>query len=74
MRYRFPKVWCSACKTLQYPGECGHAYLVAPTVNPYAIGWARTASDRAGIKAAAVDEVVRAFVGKTLGSAGGKTS
>lgn len=25
MKTRFPKVWCEACKSMQFLGECGHA-------------------------------------------------
>jgi len=25
MRTRFPKVWCSRCRTMQFAGECPHA-------------------------------------------------
>jgi hypothetical protein len=30
MRTRFPKVWCEACKSMQFAGECGHARTEPP--------------------------------------------
>ncbi len=35
MKYRFRKVWCETCRTLQFQGECPHAQvtrIVAPSV------------------------------------------
>ena len=35
MKYRFRKVWCEVCRTLQFQGECPHAQvtrIVAPSM------------------------------------------
>ena len=28
MKTRFPKVWCDACKSMQFAGECPHPRVV----------------------------------------------
>jgi len=70
VRYRFQKSWCSACKLMQYPGECGHPYLVAPDVSPRRVRFGLTPSDGAGIKAAALAELVKQIDGGRPGDAG----
>ena len=65
MRYRFPKAWCSACKLMQYPGECGHRYLEAPSVHPVLVNWAVTGSDRTGLRRAVLDQIL---LGMKLGT------
>jgi len=48
MRYRFQKTWCPACKLMQYPGECGHRYAVAPDVAPETVNWGINRADALG--------------------------